>query len=103
MTNIIDSGTATVELAVQGMTCGSCQRHVREALAAEPGAEEVTVILGQRAATVRWATGVPDVGALIAAVRGAGYDAAVSRMSGAAAARPVTKPTEARCCCGGQR
>jgi copper chaperone CopZ len=102
VTNFIDTETSTVELAVQGMTCGSCERRVRDALAAVPGATEVTINLEHRSATVRWATVVADVQALIAAVRSAGYDAAVSQASGAAT-RPVTRRAEPGCCCGGHR
>ena len=102
MTNFSDTETSTVELAVQGMTCGSCKRHVGNALAAVPGAAEVAVSLKQASATVRWATSVPDVQALIAAVRDAGYDATVSLTSGSTT-RPIVRPTRSHCCCGGQR
>ena len=99
MTELIESETSNVELTVQGMTCGSCQRRVRDALAAVPGATEVEVSLRQRSATVRLATSVPDVEALVDAVRRAGYDATVSRVSGAAVAPPLTARAEARCSC----
>lgn len=99
MTDFIDTVVPTVELAVQGMTCGSCQRRVRDALAAVPGATEVEVSLRQRSATVHWTTSVPDVEALLDAVRLAGYDATVSRVSGAAAASPLTARAAAPCSC----
>jgi Cu+-exporting ATPase len=102
MTNFIETETSTVELAVEGMTCGSCQRRVRDALATVPGVTDVTVMRGQKAATIRWATSVPDVAALIAAVRHSGYDATLSFVSAAALAPPVPTPAEARCCCGGR-
>lgn len=100
MTNFIDTDTSTVELAVEGMTCGSCGRRVRDALATVPGITGVTVATRQKSATIRWTTIEPDVEALIGAVRRSGYDATVSRVSAAASAPPVPTPAEARCCCG---
>lgn len=102
MTNFIETETSTVELAVEGMTCGSCERRVRDALATVPGVTHVTVTRRQKSATIRWATSVPDMEALIGAVRHSGYDATLSRVSAAATAPPVATPAEAQCCCGGR-
>lgn len=68
-------GTTTVALDVHGMTCESCERHVAEALATVPGVSEVRVSLTSGTATAIWAIGVPDVQALVDAIRAAGYDA----------------------------
>jgi copper chaperone len=71
-----------VVLDVQGMTCGSCEKHVGEALATVPGVSEVSVSRRTSSATIAWATSVPDVDALIDAVLAAGYDASVARVAG---------------------
>lgn len=63
-------------LEIEGMTCGHCAMHVKEALAAVPGVEHVVeVSLEGHSATVE---GAADTGALIAAVREAGYEAKVA-------------------------
>src|SRR5690554_6208509 len=63
---------APVELAVEGMTCGSCVGRVENALKAVPGVEDATVNLATERATVRGAAGVEE---LVAAIAGAGYQA----------------------------
>jgi copper chaperone CopZ len=63
------------------MTCGACEKHVGEALSAVPGVAGVVVNRGAATATVRWATPVSGVGALLDAVSVAGYDASVVRLS----------------------
>ena len=77
-------------LEVTGMTCGSCVRHVTEALRAVAGVRDVEVQL--RDGVVRVWHG-PEVGAgdaLVAAVRAAGYGAAVGRWDEARSARIAT-------------
>jgi copper chaperone len=65
----------TIHLKVDGMTCMHCVSAVRKALAAVAGVEEVVeVSLETGSATVR---GNADTDALIAAVKEAGYQAAV--------------------------
>jgi len=63
---------ATVELAVEGMSCASCVGRVERALKAVPGVAQAAVNLATERATVR---GVAGVDALIAAIDKAGYAA----------------------------
>ncbi|KAG0933673.1 hypothetical protein G6F31_016264 [Rhizopus arrhizus] len=67
-----DVPAATLELAVEGMTCASCVGRVERALRAVPGVSEASVNLATERATVR---GVADVGALVAAIDRVGYAA----------------------------
>lgn len=62
----------TVELMVEGMTCGHCVKHVDEALRPLAGVQSVDVDLAS--GTVR-VTGPVDSAALIAALDDAGYPA----------------------------
>lgn len=67
---------ATTELAVSGMTCNNCARHVTEAIQAVPGVRSASVLLEAGRASVRWAAETPaDVSAVVAAVTAAGYEA----------------------------
>src|ERR1700691_2946681 len=64
------------ELAITGMTCANCARHVMEALQSVPGVDRAEVALDQGRAGVRWKPGAtPDLAALSAAVSAAGYGA----------------------------
>jgi len=67
-----DVPAATVELAVEGMTCASCVGRVERALKAVPGVSEAVVNLATERATVR---GVASAEALAAAIEKAGYAA----------------------------
>lgn len=70
----IAPGTSgATELAVNGMTCSNCARHVTEAIQGVPGVAGASVELEQGRATVRW-KGSPDVPAVLAAVKAAGYE-----------------------------
>jgi len=61
------------ELAVTGMTCGNCARHVTEAIQSVPGVRSAVVNLDARKASVRWAQGTQqNVPAVIQAVEEAG-------------------------------
>ncbi|OPK07356.1 MULTISPECIES: heavy-metal-associated domain-containing protein [Pseudomonas] len=62
----------TVELQVQGMSCGSCVKHVTEALRPLEGVSDVTVDL--QAGRVK-VSGDSDNHALLAALQDAGYPA----------------------------
>nr|WP_277344647.1 heavy metal translocating P-type ATPase [Cellulomonas sp. IC4_254] len=90
----------TVDLAVEGMTCASCVARVEKRLNRVPGAR-ATVNLALESAHVEVTTAedgsTPDVDALVAAVRAAGYDATVTgRRDLAAATAPAgTPPTSA--------
>ena len=66
--------SATVELAVEGMTCASCVGWVERALAAVPGVTTASVNLATERATV---TGSADAASLRKAVEDVGYDAMV--------------------------
>ena len=66
--------SATVELAVGGMTCASCVSRVERALAAVPGVTTASVNLATERATV---TGSADAASLRKAVEDVGYDARV--------------------------
>ncbi len=72
------------ELAIGGMTCASCAGRVEKALRNVPGVVEANVNLATERAAVRGVRGVVDVGALVAAVGKAGYEAS-----------PVTDPAQA--------
>jgi len=63
---------ATIELAVDGMTCASCVGHVEHALQAVPGVTKATVNLATERATIQ---GNASPEALIEAVKNAGYQA----------------------------
>ncbi len=69
-----DVPAATVELAVEGMTCASCVGRVERALLAVSGVSQASVNLATERATVR---GVADAATLVAAIDKAGYDARV--------------------------
>ncbi len=63
------------KLNVTGMTCGHCQNAVKSALEEVAGVQGAQVDLDKGTATVE---GAADVEALLAAVREAGYEAAVA-------------------------
>ena len=65
----------TIRLAVDGMTCGHCERAVEEALAAVAGVERVVRV--SRDAGEAVVEGSPDPQALVRAVAEEGYNARV--------------------------
>jgi copper chaperone CopZ len=67
--------TETVTLAVTGMTCGSCKRHVEQALARVEGVVSAEVDVAAGRATVAFDAGVATVDRMVEAVREAGYGA----------------------------
>lgn len=71
----------TVELQVQGMSCGSCVTHVTEALRPVEGVSDVTVDL--QAGRVK-ASGDSDNHALLAALQDAGYPAQLATVESVA-------------------
>jgi Cu+-exporting ATPase len=74
----VETNNPGTELAVTGMTCGNCARHVTEALQSVPGVRSASVSLDSRRASVRWAAGGEhNVPALIHAVESEGYGAKV--------------------------
>jgi copper chaperone CopZ len=68
----------TITLAVSGMTCGNCQRHVEEALASVPGVRAARVDLAAGRATVAFDADAPPTDRLVDAIRDAGYDARIA-------------------------
>jgi copper chaperone len=66
-----------ITLKVTGMTCASCVRHVDRALREVDGVEDVKVRYREGLVLVRRDTSASD-GALLEAVRSAGYDAALA-------------------------
>jgi len=89
---------ATVDLAVEGMTCASCVARVEKRLNRVPGAR-ATVNLALETAHVEVTPtqdgGVPDPDALVAAVRAAGYDARVTSRRPLAGSAPSPTPQPA--------
>ena len=65
---------ASLEVAIEGMTCASCVGRVEKALKAVPGVTNAVVNLATEKATIQ---GSADAAALVAAIEGAGYDARV--------------------------
>jgi P-type Cu+ transporter len=74
------SGTPITELAVAGMSCSNCARHVAEAIQAVPGVTRASVRLEEGRASVVWSA-QPDADAVIEAVGQAGYEAHLTKKS----------------------
>lgn len=68
-------------LAISGMTCGNCARHVTEALQSVPTVQSASVSLDVQKASVRWKTTEPDIQGVLKAVEEAGYSAKVEEVS----------------------
>ena len=66
---------ADYRLAIEGMTCASCVRSVERAATRMPGVSACEVSLPESSALVRLDPGRADVGAVIRAIRAAGYGA----------------------------
>ncbi|MDQ2826635.1 MAG: heavy metal translocating P-type ATPase, partial [Actinomycetota bacterium] len=64
---------AEVELAVSGMTCGSCANRVQRALSKQPGVGTAAVNFATKRATVAFDPAQVSVGDLVAAVDKIGY------------------------------
>jgi len=69
----------SLTLPVLGMTCASCQHHVEEALRATAGVEQARVDLMAHRASVVFDPALAAPEQLVAAIRGAGYDAVLPR------------------------
>ncbi len=64
------------ELAINGMNCSNCVRHVTEALQGVPGVASAMVSLENNRAAIRWiSSDAGDVSSLVRAVKDAGYEA----------------------------
>jgi P-type Cu+ transporter len=71
-----DPESSEIIFAVQGMSCASCVGRVEEALRRMPAVIEANVNLAAETATVSYLSGLAEPPDLLAAVRGAGYEAA---------------------------
>jgi P-type Cu+ transporter len=71
--------TESLTLPVLGMTCASCQHHVEEALRETAGVQEARVDLMAHRASIVFDPALAAPEQLVAAIRGAGYDAVLPR------------------------
>lgn len=83
------------ELKVEGMSCGSCVKHINAALRPVAGVDEVTVDLPSGQVTV---SGNTDSDLLIAALREAGYPAHLVTPSISADTKKAPS-SGSGCCC----
>jgi copper chaperone CopZ len=90
----------TTVLAIAGMSCGACARHVTRALDGMTGVVHVSVDLRTNEASVEHLPAFVDAASLIAAVRGAGYGARVARTVDDADTTTGAEPKTAACGCG---
>ena len=74
-----EPATESVVLPVLGMTCAACQHHVEEALRSTDGVESARVDLMAHRASVVFDPARARPESLVAAIRGAGYDAVLPR------------------------
>ena len=68
----------TTSFAVTGMTCGNCERHVRQAAEKLTGVSSVVVDRPGNRATVSFDPAQTSPEAIAAAITAAGYDTTVS-------------------------
>jgi Cu+-exporting ATPase len=80
-----DVSTASVTLPIGGMTCASCVARVERAVRKLPGVVSVSVNLATEQAKVDYIPGATGREAIVATVRGAGYDVPGAAPAGAAA------------------
>src|SRR4051812_21688019 len=70
--------SSTTALAVEGMSCNNCARHVREAIEGVAGVRNASVNLEAKRAVIHWSPGAPHSSdSIIQAVTHAGYQARV--------------------------
>jgi Cu+-exporting ATPase len=96
-----ESDVVTTTLAVMGMTCGACERHVLKALDGVTGVIHVAVDLQNGRTTVEHLPALVDAPSLVMAVRDAGYETRVVQTVADAdlAAPPMAAPTACGCGC----
>jgi copper chaperone CopZ len=70
----MNMATETVNLTVQGMTCGNCARSIERKLASTPGVTKVKVELEEARATVEYDTGLVKPDVLANVVRQLGFE-----------------------------
>src|SRR4051794_31217094 len=66
---------ASVDLAVEGMTCAACAMRIEKVLNRLPGVEAAAVNFAAEKARVQYTATTVDVARLIETIRKAGYDA----------------------------
>ena len=66
-----------VTIPVTGMSCGGCAGSVQRALQQHPGVSAAAVNLAEKNATVEFDSAATSPGALVEAIRAAGYGAAL--------------------------
>jgi len=66
--------TASMDLAIGGMTCAACVAHVQKALSKVPGVVEANVNLATEKASVTFVPGTAELADFRAAVTNAGYE-----------------------------
>lgn len=86
----------SIELKVEGMSCGSCVKHVTQALTPLAGVEAVAVDLANGRVRV---TGAALSGALLAALDAAGYPAQLLAATTATAGNTAGGGSGSSCCC----
>lgn len=86
----------TITLEVAGMTCGSCERHIRKELEQVPGYREARVSLAEDRVQVSYDAAAARPDDLVEAVVRAGYPAVVAE-SGSPAPREE-KAASCACC-----
>ena len=64
-----------VTIPVEGMSCGSCVRHIRRALDEHPGVKTAEVNLAEREVTVCFNPERTGVAAIVETIRNSGYRA----------------------------
>lgn len=79
--------TQVTTVGINGMTCGSCERRVENALRDIPGVVNASVDLASGTASIRFEPSRIRPGAIAQAVREAGYEVAPSGMAARAPAR----------------
>ena len=93
-----DTWTETITLAVAGMTCGSCERHVESALRSVPGVLTVDVSRADGLATVVHRADQIAEADLVAAVGQAGYRAEVQDRAPSAGLPVAAAKASCSCC-----
>ncbi|MDO8697122.1 MAG: cation transporter [Pseudomonas sp.] len=87
---------ASIELNVQGMSCGACVKHVTQALTPLAGVEAVAVDLATGRVRV---TGAAPGAALLAALDAAGYPAQLLAATAPTAGNTAGGGSGSSCCC----
>ena len=91
---LMAANQATLDLSIDGMTCGSCVRHVSDALRSVAGVAGAQVDLGSGRATVSYDPTAVTTEAVLRSVEKAGYRASLE-------AGETGLPVQRGCsCCG---